>query len=150
MGASIRPIPATLGGRVAECRDRLGWTQKTLAENAGLSITFISEIENDHRTPGAEALLGIAEALGVSLDYLVKGLPEADPQPRPLVIPAELAKAAEERGWSVGRVSDLIKIRQMVVARRTVAGQSETPDYTLSTNDWVALYARYFDPDPNG
>ena len=60
-------VPPTLGKRVADCRDRLGWRQKTLAEKANLSVTFVSEVENDRRTPGADALLGLAEALGVSL-----------------------------------------------------------------------------------
>src|SRR5947208_16959734 len=102
MGASVRPIPPTLGERIAECRDRLGWPQRVLADKAQLSVTFISEIENNRRAPGADALLRLAEALGVSLDYLVKWVAEASPDPRPLVIPAELAQAADKHGWSVG------------------------------------------------
>ena len=144
------PIPSTLGRRIAECRDGLGWTQKTFAEKADLSVTFVSEVENDRRTPGADALLRLAEALGVSLDYLVKGVPEAAPHPRPLVILPELAQAADEDGWSVGAVSDLLKFRQMVVARRSRVGEADTPDRLLSKDDWREMYKRFFGPDPDG
>jgi len=113
-------------------------------------VTFISEIENNRRTPGADALLHLAEALGVSLDYLVKGIAESAPEPRPLVIPAALAQAAEEHGWSLGEVSDLMKFRKMVVARRTRAGSTEASDDGLSKDDWLQLHSRFFGPDANG
>jgi transcriptional regulator with XRE-family HTH domain len=144
------PIPPTLGKRIAECREHLGWTQKTLADKANLSVTFVSEVENDRRTPGADALLRLAEALGVSLDYLVKGLPETAPHPRPLVIPPTLAQAADEGGWSVGEVSDLLKFRHMVVARRSRGGEVDSPDDSLSKNDWRALYKRFYGSDHHG
>ncbi len=143
------PTPPSLGKRIAECRDRLNWTQKTLAEKANLSVTFVSEVENDRRTPGADALLRLAEALGASLDYLVKGVPDAAPQPRPLVIPPNLAEAAEAGGGSVGRVRVLLKFRQMVVARRSREGEADAPDRALSKGDWLDLHRRFFGRGPN-
>jgi transcriptional regulator with XRE-family HTH domain len=136
-------IPPTLGRRVADCRERLGWTQKTLAESAHLSVTFISEIENDRRVPGTEALLALANALGSSLDYLVKGASEAPPPRRPLVIPPELGEAAEEGHWSLPVASDLVRFRDMVVARRSRGGEADEAGRTLSKDDWKEMYVAY-------
>ena len=70
-GGEVKP---TLGTRVQQVRRQLGMTQADLAKSSGLSVTFISEIENDHRNPSAVSLHGLADALGdVSLDYLVTG-----------------------------------------------------------------------------
>lgn len=146
-------VPPTLGRRVADCRERLGWTQKTLAEKAGLSVTFLSEVENDRRAPGTQALLDLADALGASLDYLVKGIAEPGSARRALVVPPELAEAAENGGWSLGVASDLLKFRQMVVARRSRGGEADQTDRELKQRDWEELYQAYvraFGADNNG
>lgn len=137
------PIPVSMGRRVADCRERLGLTQKTLAERAGLSVTFLSEIENDRRVPGAEALLALANALGSSLDYLVKGVSGPAPAKRPLVIPAELMEAAEEGHWSLLIASDLVRFREMVVARRSRGGESHEAGRSLTKEDWKQMYDAY-------
>ena len=136
-------VPATLGRRVADCRERLGWTQKTLADKAKLSVTFVSEIENDRRAPGTEALLSVAEALGASLDYLVKGIVDAPRPRRALVLPPELVEAAEEGLWSVGIASDLLRFNQMVVARRSRGGETDEAGRSLGKDDWRQLYHAY-------
>ena len=137
-------LPATLGRRIADCRDERGWTQKQLAERAGLSVTFLSELENDRRGLGSDALLRLADALGTSLDYLVKGELDA-PRPRPpLVIPPELAEAAEERRWSLGEARDLLKARQLVVARRSQGPDADDPQRRLTKEEWFALHERLF------
>ena len=146
-------FPATLGRRVADCRERLGWTQKTLADRAKLSVTFISEIENDRRAPGTEALLAVAEALGASLDYLVKGIVDAARPGRLLVLPPELADVAEEDGWSIGVAADLLKFTHMVVARRSRGGEVDQGERQLSKDDWRELYQayrRFFEGDKDG
>ena len=136
-------IPPTMGRRVADCRDRLGWTQKALAEKAGLSVTFVSEIENDRRVPGTEALLSLANALGSSLDYLVKGASEPSPARRSLVIPPELAEAAEEARMPLTIASDLVRWVDMVVARRSRGGEVDEAGRPLSKNDWKEMYVAY-------
>ena len=138
------PVPPTLGRRVADCRDRRGWTQKHLADQAGLSVTFVSEIENDRRAPGTDALLRLADALGASLDYLVKGVTAA-PTQRPLVIPPELAAVGDEDGWSLRETGDVLKFRRMVLARRSPGGEHDDPDRSLSKEEWRALYRRLYE-----
>ena len=61
-----------IGARVRAARELKGWTQGQLAYKAGTVAAQISRIEHNER-PGAQARLvaAIAEALGVSLDYLL-------------------------------------------------------------------------------
>ncbi len=61
-----------IGARVRAARERKGWTQGQLAYKSGTAPAQISRIEHNER-PGAQARLvaNIAEALGVSLDYLL-------------------------------------------------------------------------------
>ena len=133
----------TLGGRVAECRERLGWTQKTFAERAGLSITFVSEVENDRRAPGTDALRKLADALGASLDYLVNGATEIPTPRQPLVIPPDLAEAAEDGHWSVSDTTALVRMRDTAFARRSRGGEADRAGRVLSKREWQELYDLY-------
>lgn len=134
----------TLGRRVAYLRERKGWTQKKLAEETGLSVTFISEIENDKRNVGTESLLQLADSLGTSIDYLVRGEDRSQKVREPLVLPPELADAAEEQGWSVGHARDLLKARGIVIARRTKEGRRRS-ESTWSKQDWINFHKKLFD-----
>lgn len=55
----------TIGENLAFYRRKKGLTQKQIAESVGLSITFISQIENGLSKPSDENLKKIADALGV-------------------------------------------------------------------------------------
>ena len=132
--------PTSLGGRVRDCREKRGWTQKELASSAEISVTFLSELENNHRAPGAGVLLRLADALGVSLDYLVRGIGDERPVPQRLVLPAELAELADEEGWSFRELKDLLAYRDMVVARRTRPGRPHDPERQLTREQWHKLY----------
>jgi transcriptional regulator with XRE-family HTH domain len=136
-------LPTTLGRRVADCRERLGWTQRILAKNAGLSVTFVSEVENDRRSPGTDALRSLADALGASLDYLVKGVTDAVVIRRPLFIPPELAEAAEEGRWSLPDASALVRMRDTAFARRSAGGEIDRAGRSLSKSEWQELYELY-------
>ena len=133
-------VASSLGGRIRGCREAHAWTQKELAQSAEISVTFLSEVENDHRLPGAAVLLRLAITLGVSLDYLVRGVVSEAPARRSLVLPIELAEVAEEEGWSVKESSDLIAYREMVVARRTHLGKLADAERTLTKDEWRTLY----------
>jgi len=49
-------------------------TQEILAEKTGLSVVFISLVENGHRTISVDALLRIARVLKVELKDLVRDI----------------------------------------------------------------------------
>jgi len=62
----------TLGDRVLISRRDTGMTQAQLAEAAGVSRTYIKDIEVGHVTNvGVDAITAIATALNVSLAYLM-------------------------------------------------------------------------------
>jgi len=68
-----------LGDRIRMHRARLHLSQGELAHKVGISLTWMNSIECGHADPRAMHLKGIADALGVSADYLV-GLTD-DPTP---------------------------------------------------------------------
>lgn len=136
--------PKTLGERIADLRTRKGMLQKDLAERAAISVGFLSEVENDRRTPGAEVLLRIADALGASLDYLLRG-EEARPEPKPLTIPPALQEAAEERNWSYSVTASLLRAQSAVLFRRTPTGRGEEQPRDWSKDDWFRLYEALYE-----
>jgi transcriptional regulator with XRE-family HTH domain len=134
---------STLGRRIVACREVRGWTQKRLAEEAGISIPFLSDVENDKRSLGAEALLRLADALGASTDYLLKGVEHSSAQSASLLIPAELAAAAEEGGWSLGEAQDLLRAQKIVAARQSKDARRFDSD-RFTKADWLDLHVRLF------
>jgi transcriptional regulator with XRE-family HTH domain len=63
-----------LGDNLRNCRKRAKLTQERLAEKAGLSVVFLSLLENGWRTASLDSMLKIARALGVTLEDLVRGV----------------------------------------------------------------------------
>lgn len=59
-----------IGRRIREERKKLGLTQDALARKVGISVNFLSLIENG-RNMSMETLAKLANAFGVSIDYLL-------------------------------------------------------------------------------
>jgi len=57
--------------RLREWRQKRGLTQEELARKAGVPVVSVSHFETGHRFPNAESLRRLADALGVSTDYLL-------------------------------------------------------------------------------
>lgn len=133
-----------LGERIAGLRDRKGWTQKTLADRAGCSVTYLSEIEGGkNRNVSSAKLLRIADELGASLDYLMRGVEMPIRERRPIEVPPDLDEVAHEHGWTYQQTAALLQTRQLIRARRTPTG-TEVPE-TYSANDWIDLHRRLFE-----
>lgn len=62
---------ASLGTKIKTAREAKGWTQEYLAEVVDLSPTHISVLERGVKPPRTETLVNIANALGVTADYLL-------------------------------------------------------------------------------
>lgn len=72
--------PDGIGGRVRASRERLGWSRETLAFRSGVSWSAIAQAETGRRTNlRPRTLLSLANALGVTIDYLVTGGGAATP-----------------------------------------------------------------------
>lgn len=140
MSQSPADDSVAMGKRIAKVREQRGWKQKELADRAGMSVTFLSEIENGKRNLSSGKLLRIADELGTSMDYLARGV-HGEPPPRPAVkVPPELSDAAEEHGWTYAQTRALLQTSELI--RRSPAG-TEIPKHNTKA-DWVALYQKLF------
>ena len=55
----------TFGARVRTLRQARGWSQETLAAEAGLHRTYISSVERGQRNLALDNIHALADALGV-------------------------------------------------------------------------------------
>ena len=63
------------GKRLKALRKQKGWTQKELANQLSVRPSHLNKYENGMHIPPLEKLIQLADVFGVSLDYLVIGLP---------------------------------------------------------------------------
>ena len=59
-----------LGERLRSIRQQKGWSLETLAERAGMHVTYLSSIERGYRNPTLNVIGTLAHALGLSLSEL--------------------------------------------------------------------------------
>lgn len=69
------PIDPTLGSRLKERRKALGKTQQQVADEANLTVGFISQIERGISTPSLASLYNVAKALETTVDQFVSTAP---------------------------------------------------------------------------
>ncbi|UOU98176.1 helix-turn-helix domain-containing protein [Chryseobacterium daecheongense] len=60
-----------IGSIITALRDKNGFSQSDLADKSGVSRVMIGKYERGEAIPSIDAAKKIADALGVSLDYLV-------------------------------------------------------------------------------
>jgi transcriptional regulator with XRE-family HTH domain len=69
-GKELRTL---LSGNIRALRHDKGWSQAELAEKAGVSIPFLSQIEIGKKWPHPDSLAKIGEALNVQIYELFRG-----------------------------------------------------------------------------
>jgi transcriptional regulator with XRE-family HTH domain len=126
---------AVVGQRIKDRRTELGWTQEQLAQKAGISKSFLSELENGKRSVSADNLLDLARALSVSLDYLMTGREKEEANAAEVQIPALLAKFAAEEGISFRQALTLLEMQRQIIAHR-----SATKKESIDKVDWRKFY----------
>ena len=62
-----------VGIRISEWRKRLNITQDDLSFLTGISVPYISEIENGKKRPSLDIIVSISDAIGVTVDELLSG-----------------------------------------------------------------------------
>lgn len=67
-------VRRALGQRIRTARVACGWTQHQLAFVAGMHPAYVGSVERGERNIGFDNLARIAEALGVSLAVLLRGV----------------------------------------------------------------------------
>jgi transcriptional regulator with XRE-family HTH domain len=110
-------------------------TQGQLAQRAALSKGFLSDVENNKRNISSQNLLRIANVVGASVDYLLRGQVGDTSVLQPVVIPPELSQAAEELELSYRETIELLEAHRSVVARRSLRGLRK-----FGVNDWKNLH----------
>ena len=125
----------SVGERIKKRRTELGWTQDVLAQKAGISKSFLSDLENGKRNVGADTLLDIAQALTLSLDYLMTGAEGESAPASEVQIPSSLAAFAARAGISFRQALTLLEMQQQIIAHR-----SSTKKDSLDKVDWQKFY----------
>jgi transcriptional regulator with XRE-family HTH domain len=68
----------SLGERLRVARARLRMSQAELARKIGISTISMNQIETGNSDPRASRITKMAEVLGVSTDYLLRGRKDED------------------------------------------------------------------------
>jgi transcriptional regulator with XRE-family HTH domain len=126
---------AGVGERIKARRLELEWTQDQLAQKAGISKSFLSDLENGKRSVGADNLLDIARALGVSTDHLMTGKISEKPVTE-VPIPVSLAKFAAEEGISFRKTLMILDMQKQILAHRSAKKKQDG----LESVDWRKFY----------
>lgn len=124
----------TVGDRIKHRRRKLGLSQDALALRAGISKSFLSDLETGKRSVGAETLLDLGRAMDLSLDFLMTGQVSGDPKPE-VPIPAALAALADDEGLSVRQALTLLRMQEQVIANRKAPRRK-----ALDRVDWREFY----------
>ena len=105
-----------LGERISALRRARGLSQAELARRLGVSASAMGMYEQGRREPSAQTLVTIAQALGVTTDYLLTGIP---------------GPGQEER------------LNQMLLSRITTADRrlEQRPDRPFSRQELAVLFA---------
>lgn len=126
---------ATIGNRIKDIRTKRGLTQAQLCLKAHISKGFLSDIENDKRNIGSQKLLEIANALDVSVDYLLTGRLNEYSMNQEVTIPSDLSKAAEDLKLSYSETLELLSAHKSIIARRSHKTKKE-----LTVEEWKKLH----------
>lgn len=122
-----------VGQKIRELRTAAGVTLPDLAEKAGVSKGFLSQLENDEKANvSLDTLTKIAKALGVTVGALL-GLEAARAKPvEPERIPSELQQHIQERAAAGKPISpDVLQSLLALKERRGVTKKSK--------GDWAFL-----------
>jgi transcriptional regulator with XRE-family HTH domain len=125
----------TTGDRIRELREKRRMTQDQLAKAADISKGFLSDVENNKRNISSQALLRIANCLGASIDYLLRGETKESTIREPVTIPSELSEAAEHLKLSYAETLELLDAHKSVIARR-----SNKLLKSFTVDDWKKLH----------
>jgi transcriptional regulator with XRE-family HTH domain len=71
-------ITKQLGMRIAYLRKQKKWSQEELSFQSNINKNYICDIENGRRNPTLEVLSKISNGLGITLEFLFKGIQSFD------------------------------------------------------------------------
>lgn len=124
----------TLGGYLREQRDAAGMSLRQLAEQAGVSNPYLSQIERGLRKPSAEVLQQLATALRISAEqiYVQAGILQPDHQDK--VLSVENAVLADQ-ALTARQKQALLAVYQSFRAEAAVAEPESVPESAQASKD---------------
>ncbi|GAW93016.1 helix-turn-helix domain-containing protein [Calderihabitans maritimus] len=94
------------GDKIRSLREERGYSLAELARKAGLSVSYLSEIERGAKQPSLRTVDKIANALRVNRGLLVK----KEPENRGLSIGEKIRLLREEKGLSLSQLAKEVKL----------------------------------------
>jgi transcriptional regulator with XRE-family HTH domain len=102
----------TIGSRIRWARGQKGWTQEDLSEEIHMERTMVSRWERDEAVPRGGTRLKLANALGVSTEWLRTGEgPNAPPEPLPLLDPPPPGASFIPAAWLL--IKEVLRARKI-------------------------------------
>ena len=115
---------AALGRTIKVLRTDLGIERRELAERAGISYSYITEIENGNKPPSATVLNPIAAALGKRMSELIRAAEtRMDAQGSERSLPSAQEESADSL-WSASPDPEIFGEFAAAVARPSLRGPS--------------------------
>jgi len=130
-------VSMSLAKNIRKERNKTGLTLDELAEKAGLSKTYLWELEQDEagvKRPSADVVLKIADALSVTIADLM-GLPTVKVQKESVNIPKSLFDFRDQQAVMGNKLSDK--------DLRELAGMSFRGGQPRAPEDWFAVYLAF-------
>lgn len=68
----------SLGTELRKAREKAGLSQEEAAHKAGIDRSYLSQLENDHKSPTVDTLLRVCKAVGVRASVLLARVERSD------------------------------------------------------------------------
>lgn len=98
-----------IGARLKQARLARNLTQAQLAEKAGISVSFLSYLENGHQAMNIQTLITLLDILNVSADWLLGNGTDSANHAAALEIEKELAHCTPKERDNILRLVRLMK-----------------------------------------
>jgi transcriptional regulator with XRE-family HTH domain len=112
----------SLGSRLRILRKERGWTQRELADQAGLSPNAVSLIERDEISPSVATLQSLATALSVKMSYFF----DEDTQTEIMHVKAGQRPSLESKGVTIESVGKRLRGQEIEPFFISLAPASES------------------------
>lgn len=126
----------SLGERLRELREKIGWSQLKAAKHFGITNGALSNYERNYREPDADLLNKFASTYGVTVDYLLGRTSEkAEKASESKVKKIELLDLLEDKNTEIYAGGEPIKPEQKLKILEIIAhNQDDKPEASKTTN----------------
>jgi transcriptional regulator with XRE-family HTH domain len=128
-----------IASRIRALRKARGLSIEKLADAAGISAGYLSEVERAMSEISGAKLARLADQLGTTADYLLTGR-EDQAQNAAITIPSGLSEAAKQLELTYAQTLQLLLGKEQLVARRSTQVEREWP-----AARWIEFYTKVRD-----